>query len=166
MIVQKKALFKIISPVTDQNVCQVEKCGIGHVYFMYYLFFHVICLLDDKGCRSASVGGGGVVWTLCEQHVSCLQTSTTQTVHNSGSWLKTLPERWLNAGLRTLRWPRIGPVFARRIALVGSPDPMTWARRPASREKMQSSSVPVNTKHLYNIHTTSAQRLRRWADVV
>ena len=27
-------------------------------------------------------------------------------------------------------------------------------------------TYPVNTKHLYNIYTTSAQRLRRRADVV
>ena len=25
--------------------------------------------------------------------------------------------------------------------------------------------VPANIKHVYNIYTTSAQRLRRWADV-
>ena len=28
------------------------------------------------------------------------------------------------------------------------------------------ANIPVNTKHLYNIYTTSAQRRRRWADVV
>ena len=28
------------------------------------------------------------------------------------------------------------------------------------------ATYPVNTKHLYNICTTSAQRRRRWADVV
>ena len=26
--------------------------------------------------------------------------------------------------------------------------------------------IDVNTKHLYNICTTSAQRLRRWSDVI
>ena len=26
--------------------------------------------------------------------------------------------------------------------------------------------IPANAKHLYNIYTTSAQRRRRWADVV
>ena len=31
---------------------------------------------------------------------------------------------------------------------------------------MNRGSCPVNTKHLHNICTTSAQRLRRWADVV
>ena len=29
--------------------------------------------------------------------------------------------------------------------------------------EMLSTDVPVNTKHLYNIHTTSAQRFRRWS---
>ena len=27
-------------------------------------------------------------------------------------------------------------------------------------------TIPVNTKHLYNICTTSAQRLRRWSNIV
>ena len=27
-------------------------------------------------------------------------------------------------------------------------------------------TCPANTKHLYNIYTTSAQRLRRWSNVV
>ena len=27
-------------------------------------------------------------------------------------------------------------------------------------------SIPANTKHLYNIYTTSAQRLRRWSNIV
>ena len=27
-------------------------------------------------------------------------------------------------------------------------------------------STPVNTKHLYNICTTAAQRLRRWSNIV
>ena len=31
---------------------------------------------------------------------------------------------------------------------------------------MDGHYIPANTKHLYNICTTSSQRLRRWADVV
>ena len=31
---------------------------------------------------------------------------------------------------------------------------------------MTSGAYQANTKHLYNICTMSAQRLRRWADVV
>ena len=27
-------------------------------------------------------------------------------------------------------------------------------------------SIPANTKHLYNMYTTSAQRLRRWSNIV
>ena len=30
----------------------------------------------------------------------------------------------------------------------------------------RKSSFPANTKHLYNIYTTSAQRLRRWSNIV
>ena len=30
----------------------------------------------------------------------------------------------------------------------------------------RKSSCPANTRHLYNIYTTAAQRLRRWSNIV
>ena len=33
-------------------------------------------------------------------------------------------------------------------------------------EVMVLRVIPTNTKHLYNIYTTSAQRLRRWTNIV
>ena len=33
-------------------------------------------------------------------------------------------------------------------------------------ENLRAPTVPANTKHLYNICTTSAQRLRHWSNIV
>ena len=59
---------------------------------------------------------------------------------------------WLNAGpmlaphLR--RWPRIKPALVQRLVFAGL------------------SSIPVNTKHFYNICTMLDQRRRRWKNVI
>ena len=51
-------------------------------------------------------------------------------------------------GQRLRRWPNIEPTLHK----------CTMFER--------KSSFPANTKHLYNIYTTSAQRLRRWSNIV
>ena len=33
-------------------------------------------------------------------------------------------------------------------------------------QSQKAVHLQANTKHLYNIHTTSAQRLRRWSNIV
>ena len=38
--------------------------------------------------------------------------------------------------------------------------------RPKAIDKGQMLEIPANTKHLYNICTTSAQSLRRWSNNV
>ena len=37
---------------------------------------------------------------------------------------------------------------------------------PHQRSPAQPCVIPANTKHLYNIYATSAQRLRRWSNIV
>ena len=51
-------------------------------------------------------------------------------------------------GQRLRRWPNIEPTLHK----------CTMFER--------KSSFPANTKHLYNIYTTSVQRLRRWSNIV
>ena len=50
-------------------------------------------------------------------------------------------------GQRLRRWPNIEPTLNK----------CTMFER--------KSSCPTNTRHLYNIYTTSAQRLRRWSNI-
>ena len=35
-----------------------------------------------------------------------------------------------------------------------------------ARQRIGADNYPANKKHLYNIYTTSAQRLRRWSNIV
>ena len=53
----------------------------------------------------------------------------------------------LMLGQRLQRWPNIEPTL----------DKCTMVER--------KSSCPANTRHLYNIYTMSAQRLRRWSNI-
>ena len=66
--------------------------------------------------------------------------NTTQTRHSTNAVLK------LDQSLR--RWPNIEPTLEKCTM---------FERKP---------SCPANTNHLYNIYTTSAQRLRRWSNIV
>ena len=50
-------------------------------------------------------------------------------------------------GYRLRRWPNIEPTMNK----------CTMFER--------KSSCPANTRHLYNIYTTPAQRLRRWSNI-
>ena len=50
-------------------------------------------------------------------------------------------------GQRLRRWPNIEPTL----------DERTMFER--------KSSCPANTRHLYNIYTMSAQRIRRWYNI-
>ena len=43
---------------------------------------------------------------------------------------------------------------------------LAWASPFNRNVTLQLQSNPVNTKHVYNIYTTSAKRLRRWSDIV
>ena len=60
---------------------------------------------------------------------------------------KTLIIAVLMLGQRLQRWPNFEPKL----------DTCTMFER--------KSSCPANTRHLYGIYTTSAQRLRRWSNI-
>ena len=51
------------------------------------------------------------------------------------------------------RWPNIEPKEGRHLVFAG----IVFYHKVIN---------PVNTKHLYNICTASAQRLRRWSNIV
>ena len=57
-------------------------------------------------------------------------------------------------------------VFAEIPCVCGSPWTPTSTVQQSKHPTLSTSCIPVNTTHLYNICTMSAQRRRRWADVV
>ena len=64
---------------------------------------------------------------------------------------------------RLRRWPTIKMTLVERLLFAGLQSPMSIC----SHLKLYPlSDITANTKHLYDIYTTSAHRLRRWSNVV
>ena len=77
---------------------------------------------------------------------------------------------------RLRRWPNIEPALGQGLLLLLSdavnvtsgqaPPSLTSINCLACYSDAHWAAITANTKHLYSIYTMSAQRLRRWSNIV